>query len=79
VSAIARKRGGGPKPIYEVAARERILAEARRVPDPEQRRHRYLVIDDLAPRVASSARMLAEDQYLHDFAPSAGSRILVGT
>lgn len=36
VLAIARNRGGGPKPIYEVAARERILAQARRPPDPEQ-------------------------------------------
>jgi hypothetical protein len=36
VSAIARKRGGGPKPTYEGAERKRILAEARRTPDPEQ-------------------------------------------
>jgi hypothetical protein len=36
VSAIARKRGGGPKPTCEVAQRERILAAARRAPDPEQ-------------------------------------------
>lgn len=36
LSAIARKRGGGPKLMYEVAARERILAEVRRSPDPEQ-------------------------------------------
>ena len=36
VSAIARKRGGGPQPTYEVAQRERILAEVRRAPDPEQ-------------------------------------------
>ncbi|MGA9767424.1 MAG: helix-turn-helix domain-containing protein [Blastocatellia bacterium] len=36
VSAIARKHGGGPKPKYAVAERERILAEARRLPDPDQ-------------------------------------------
>ena len=36
VSAIARKHGGGPKPTYEIAERERILAEARRAPDPDQ-------------------------------------------
>jgi transposase len=36
VSAIARKHGGGPKPKYAVAERERILAEARRAPDPDQ-------------------------------------------
>jgi hypothetical protein len=36
LSAIARKRGGGPKPTYAVAERERILTEVRRSPDPEQ-------------------------------------------
>jgi transposase len=36
LSAIARKHGGGPKPKYAVVERERILAEARRLPDPEQ-------------------------------------------
>jgi transposase len=36
VSAIARKHGGGAKPTYEVAERERILAEARRAPDPDR-------------------------------------------
>jgi transposase len=36
LSAIARMHGGGPKPKYAVAERERILAEARRSPDPEQ-------------------------------------------
>ena len=36
LSAIVRKQGGGPKPKYAVAERERILAEVRRVPDPEQ-------------------------------------------
>jgi transposase len=35
LSAIARKHGGGPKPTYATAERERILAEARRAPDPE--------------------------------------------
>ncbi len=36
LAAIARKHGGGPKPKYAVVERERILAEARRSPDPEQ-------------------------------------------
>lgn len=36
LSVIARKHGGGPKPKYTVTERERILAEARRAPDPEQ-------------------------------------------
>ena len=36
ISAIERRKGGGPKPKYSVAQRERILAEARRSPDPEQ-------------------------------------------
>jgi transposase len=35
-SAIARKHGGGPKPKYAVAERQRILAQARRSPDPQQ-------------------------------------------
>jgi transposase len=35
-SALARKRGGGPKLTDKVAERERILAEARRAPDPDQ-------------------------------------------
>lgn len=35
LSAIERKKGGGPKPKYSVVQRERILAEARRSPDPE--------------------------------------------
>jgi hypothetical protein len=34
--AIKRMKGGGPKPKYSVAKRERILAEARPSPDPEQ-------------------------------------------
>lgn len=36
LSAIERKRGGGPKPKYSVTGRNRILLEARRPPDPEQ-------------------------------------------
>jgi hypothetical protein len=35
VQAVAPWTGGGPKPVYGIAERERILAEARRVPDPE--------------------------------------------
>lgn len=34
--AIEPQRGGGPKPKYGVRERERILAEVRRSPDPEQ-------------------------------------------
>jgi transposase len=34
--AIERRKGGGPKPKYSVAERDRILAEARRSPDPEK-------------------------------------------
>ena len=36
LKAIEPRRGGGPKPTYAPAARERILQEARRAPDPEQ-------------------------------------------
>ncbi len=36
LKAIEPRRGGGPKPTYAAAARERILQEARRAPDPEQ-------------------------------------------
>jgi hypothetical protein len=36
LSAIARKQGGGPKPKYTAAEPERLLAEVRRSPDPEQ-------------------------------------------
>jgi transposase len=34
--AVEPERGGGPKPKYGLRERERILAEARRPPDPEQ-------------------------------------------
>lgn len=36
LSALERKKRGGPKPKYGVEERERILKEARRSPDPEQ-------------------------------------------
>lgn len=36
LSAIQPRHGGGPKPKYGVAERERILAEVSRAPDPEQ-------------------------------------------
>jgi len=36
LQAIEPQRGGGPKPKYGVRERERILAEIRRSPDPEQ-------------------------------------------
>lgn len=36
LKAIEPRRGGGPKPTYAAASRERILQEARRAPDPEQ-------------------------------------------
>ena len=36
VQAIEPQRGGGPKPRYGPRERERILAEVRRAPDPEQ-------------------------------------------
>jgi len=36
LKAIEPRRGGGPKPTYAAAARERILQEARRAPDPER-------------------------------------------
>jgi transposase len=36
VQAIEPHSGGGPKPKYGVRERERILAEARRSPDPER-------------------------------------------
>ena len=36
LAAIAPRHGGGAQPIYDSAARERILKEARRTPDREQ-------------------------------------------
>lgn len=36
LKAIEPRKGGGRKPTYETQARERILIEARRAPDPEQ-------------------------------------------
>ena len=36
LTAIEPRKGGGRKPTYEAQARERILLEARRDPDPEQ-------------------------------------------
>jgi transposase len=36
IAAIEPRHGGGPQSIYGVAERERILAEARRQPDPER-------------------------------------------
>jgi transposase len=36
IAAIEPRHGGGPETIYDVAERERILAEIRRPPDPEQ-------------------------------------------
>lgn len=35
-AALEPHGSGGPKPIYGKAARQRILAEARRTPNPEQ-------------------------------------------
>jgi len=36
LQAVEPQRGGGPKPKYGIRERERILAEIRRPPDPEQ-------------------------------------------
>jgi transposase len=36
LAAIANKRGGGPQIVYGAKERERVLAEARRVPDAEK-------------------------------------------
>lgn len=36
LAALEPHGKGGPKPTYGAAARERILAEARRTPDPQQ-------------------------------------------
>jgi len=36
LQAVEPQKGGGPKPKYGVRERERILAEVRRSPDPEQ-------------------------------------------
>ena len=36
LAAVAPRHGGGAQPIYDSAARERILQEARRTPDREQ-------------------------------------------
>jgi len=36
IAALEPRHGGGPQTIYGVAERERILAQARRQPDPEQ-------------------------------------------
>ena len=36
LQSVEPRRGGGPKPKYGVRERERILAEVRRPPDPEQ-------------------------------------------
>jgi hypothetical protein len=36
VPAVEPRKGGGPKPKYGVGERERIVAEVRRSPDPEQ-------------------------------------------
>lgn len=36
IKAVELRRGGGRKPTYTTDARERILREARRAPDPEQ-------------------------------------------
>lgn len=36
LAALESHGGGGPKPTYDATARERILAEARRTPNPEQ-------------------------------------------
>ncbi|RJG03296.1 helix-turn-helix domain-containing protein [Noviherbaspirillum sedimenti] len=36
LAALAPHGSGGPKPTYDASARERILAEARRTPDPQR-------------------------------------------
>ena len=36
IAAVEPRHGGGPQPIYGVTQRERILAEVKRQPDPEQ-------------------------------------------
>lgn len=65
---------GGPKPTYDAQARERILAEARRTPDPT-RWNGELVVDDLAACLAPGARWAVPCEHLHDWPSAACLRL----
>jgi hypothetical protein len=58
---------GGPKPHYDAQARERILAEARRAPDPELDGTTSWSLIEAAPGFAPRARWPAPRQHLHDW------------
>jgi len=69
LAAVQPKHGGGPKPKYTAAERERVLQEA----DCRARWHEHLVVDHLTASAAESNGWLAGDQYGTHLGDLAGS------
>ena len=75
LKAVEPKKGSGAPPTYGAAERERILREARRVPNPETDGTAKHVADDAATCFAASKRWFAASQHLHDSCSSKGCRL----
>jgi transposase len=70
LAAVVVRHGGGHRPHYSPEERERILVEARRVPDREQDGTARWSLSTLARRIAPE--WLTAGQYRHDSAGVSG-------
>ena len=75
IAAIEPRHGGGPASTYGAAERERILAEMRRSPDPEQDGTKNLVLNDSAACPTAGTRRATAGEHTYDLARSARSRM----